>query len=103
MVLIRSWSSAARLASGGEFLNILDGGLRELVTRIRALQKPTSTAETKAATAIESVTSSAPSRACRPVILWMWAAVSSESACRSRGWLGLSALACEFLRHGPAN
>src|SRR4029077_8202054 len=46
MALIRSWSSTADLASGGEVLNILDGGLPELVTRRPALPKHTSKAET---------------------------------------------------------
>src|SRR5713101_7906374 len=50
-VLIRSWSRAARHASGGVFLNRLDGGPPELVTQISTRPKRASVAATKEATA----------------------------------------------------
>src|SRR6202158_6116889 len=59
MVLIRSWSTAARQSSGMVFLNTLDGGPPELVTQMSIRPKRVSTAATNAATAAESVTSNA--------------------------------------------
>src|SRR5437867_6097238 len=57
--LIRSWSTAERQSSGLVFLKELDGGPPELVTQISMRPKRASTTATKAATAVESVTSRA--------------------------------------------
>src|SRR5215470_18923312 len=59
MVLIRSWSTAARQSSGLVLLKELDGGPPELVTQMSMWPKRASTAETNAATAAESDTSKA--------------------------------------------
>src|SRR5947199_10421530 len=58
-VLIRSWSTAERQSSGFVLLKELDGGPPELVTQISMRPKRASTTATKAATAVESVTSRA--------------------------------------------
>src|SRR5713101_7013710 len=97
MVLIRSWSRAARQASGGVFLNKLDGGPPELVTQMSIRPKRVSTAATKSVTSLESVTSSARRNTSGPVDFSMRAAVSSSvRAVRAHGDMG--AFAGESLR-----
>src|SRR5216683_178422 len=68
MVLIRSWSRAARQASSGAFLKTLDGGSPELVTQISMRPKRSSTVAAKAATAAESVTFNACCSTSPPVV-----------------------------------
>src|SRR5260370_8326361 len=97
MVVSRSWSRAARHASGGVFLNKLDGGSPELVTQMSIRPKCVSTAATKSVTALESVTSSARRNTSGPVDFSVRAAVSSSvRAVRADGDMG--AFAAEFPR-----
>src|SRR5260370_42698754 len=79
MLLIRSWSKAERQSSGLVFLNILDGGPPELVTQMSTWPKRASTAASKAAAAVEAVTSTASWKALWPVVLRMCASASSRA------------------------
>src|SRR5260370_36484326 len=78
MALIRSWSKAARQASGGVFLNILDGEPPELVTRIRSRPGRAQIAVTDDVTVPESVTSSVSCRTSQFVIFCICGALSSR-------------------------
>src|SRR5260370_41710321 len=78
IVLIRSWSKAERQSSGLVFLNTLDGGPPELLTQMSTRPKGASTSATKAATAVESVTSMASWDTLRPVALGVCVAASSK-------------------------
>src|ERR1700676_2364369 len=77
--LIKSWSMAACHSSFRVSSNNLDGGPPELVTQISIRLKRVSTAETKAATALASVTSTACWNTSRPLARWIFAAADCRS------------------------
>src|SRR6202022_559119 len=77
--LINSWSIAACHSSLRVSSNNLDGGPPELVTQISIRLKRVSTAETKPATALASVTSTAWWNTSRPLARWIFAAADLRS------------------------